>query len=119
MSRIIIATLIGLLGVGLASPGWAGSNLLQWQDNSGNEANFHIERKAEACGGLGLFAEIAVVGAQVVTFRDAAVREGDTYCYRVLASNPAGKSGPSNEASRTVPFTIPAAPSDLGVTAGP
>ena len=96
-------------------PAWAASNVLTWQDNSDNEANFHIERKAEACAGAAPFAEIATTGANVVTFTDAAVTEGVTYCYRVNASNSAGVSAYSNTASRTVPFSIPLAPSGLVV----
>jgi len=103
----------------LAAPAWAASNVLSWTDNSNNEATFHVERKAEVCVGAAAFAEIATTGANVVTFTDSAVTEGLTYCYRVAASNPAGKSAYSNTASRTVPFTIPAAPSLLGVISGP
>lgn len=102
-----------------ASPVWAASNILTWTDNSGNEANFHIERKAEACAGAAPFVEIATTGANIATFTDATVSEGITYCYRVAASNPAGKSAFSNTASRTVPFTVPAAPSGLGAIGGP
>src|SRR3990167_3081172 len=109
---------VGLMVVALllmAAPAWAASNVLTWQDNSGNEANFHVERKAEVCAGVAAYAEIATTGANVVTFTDSAVREGVTYCYRVAASNPAGKSAYSNTASRTVPFSIPLAPSGLVV----
>ena len=102
-----------------AAPSWAASNVLTWQDNSTNEANFYVERKAEVCAGTGAFAEIATVGSNVSTFNDTAVVEGVTYCYRVAASNPAGKSAYSNLAGRTVPFTIPASPSGLGVSGGP
>ena len=113
----VMGSVVGLLL--LAAPAWAGQNVLTWQDNSGNEANFHIERKAEVCAGAVPFVEIATTGANIVTFTDAAVTEGVTYCYRVAASNPAGKSAFSNTASRTVPFSVPNAPSDLGVGGGP
>ena len=96
-----------------AAPAWAASNVLSWTDNSTNEATFHIERKAEACTGTAAFAEIATTGFNIVTFTDAAVTEGVTYCYRVAASNAAGKSAYSNTAGRTVPFSVPAAPSGL------
>jgi hypothetical protein len=79
-------------------------NELTWTDNSANETNFHIERKAEPCWGPGAFAEIATVGPNVTRFKDRAVVEGGTYCYRVATSNSAGKSVFSNPASRTVPF---------------
>ena len=103
----------------LAAPAWAASNVLTWTDNSANELNFNIERKAEACAGIGGFAPLATVGTNVTTYTDSAVIEGVTYCYRVNASNTAGISAFSNTASRTVPFTIPAAPSGLGVIGGP
>lgn len=109
MKRLLLALLL------LAAPAWAAPNILTWQDNSTNEANFHIERKAEACTGAAPFVEIATTGANIVTFTDAAVAEGVTYCYRLAASNSAGKSTYSNTASRTVPFTIPAAPGGLQV----
>ena len=118
MRRWTILGVALLLSAG-AAPAFAASNQLSWTDNSGNEANFHIERKAEACAGAAPFAEIATTGANVVTFTDSAVAEGVTYCYRVAASNPAGKSAYSNTASRTVPFSVPNAPSGLGVSGGP
>lgn len=110
---------LGVLLLLVATPAWAASNVLSWTDNSGNETNFDVERKAEACTGPGLFTVLATVGANVTTYTDSAVSEGVTYCYRVDASNPAGKSAYSNTASRTVPFTVPAAPSGLGVVGGP
>ena len=116
MRRLILA---GCLIVGLAAPAWAGSNVLSWTDNSNNELNFNIERKAEACAGALPFAALASVGTNVTTYTDSTVVEGVTYCYRVNASNTAGVSAYSNTASRTVPFTVPAAPSGLGANGGP
>ena len=107
----------------LATPAWAGQNILTWTDNSTNEANFNIERTTAAtvaaCQTATGFTSLASVGFNVVTFTDVAVVEGTTYCYRVNASNMAGASGFSNIAGRLVPFTIPAAPSGLGVSGGP
>ena len=91
----------------------AATNRLTWTDNSANETTFHVERKAVACGAAGTFAEIATVAANVTAYDDTTVAEGGSYCYRVAASNSAGKSPFSNEAGRTVPFTVPAAPSGL------
>ena len=113
--RWIVAFLMLLV----AGPVWAASNVLTWMDNSGNEANFNIERKVEACSGPLAFVPLATVGANIVTFTDTAVTEGVTYCYRVNASNTAGISVFSNTASRLVPFTVPNAPSGLGVVGGP
>jgi hypothetical protein len=127
----VLGVSLGLaIAAALAGPAWAASNVLTWQDNSTNEANFHIERKiiptpappaAISCGVTPAtdYAQIATTGVNVTTFSDSAVVEGTTYCYRVKASNPAGSSNFSNEAGRTVPFTVPVAPSALGVTGGP
>ena len=107
----------------LATPAWAAQNVLTWTDNSTNEANFHIERTTAAtvaaCQTATGFTSLASLGFNVATFTDAAVIEGTTYCYRVNASNTAGTSAFSNIAGRLVPFTVPAAPSGLGVSGGP
>jgi predicted phage tail protein len=110
-------------GLILAAPVEAASNLLTWTDNASNEANFKVERTTAAdvpaCATASGFTQIATTGANIVTFTDAAVAEGITYCYRVRASNAAGDSGYTNVAGRLVPFTVPAAPSGLGVVGGP
>ena len=93
----------------------AGQNVLTWTDNASNEQNFNIERKAEACAGGTAFAPLATVGLNIMTFTDLAVTEGTTYCYHVNASNVAGASAFSNTAARTVPFSVPLAPSGLTV----
>lgn len=116
MRRLGLIVLTLLL---LATPAWAGQNVLTWTDNSTNEANFHIERTTAAdvpaCQTATGFTEIAVVGMNVVTFTDTAVTEGLTYCYRVDASNTSGVSAFSNIAGRTIPFSVPAPPSNLTV----
>ncbi len=119
MTLKTIGSLLALLVLVAAAPVWAASNILTWTDNSTNETAFDIERKAEACTGALPFAVLASVGVNVTTYTDSAVQEGATYCYRVDASNSAGKSAYSNTASRTVPFTVPAAPSGLGAAGGP
>lgn len=97
----------------LSATAHAGQNNLSWNDNSDNEQNFNLERKAEACAGSSAFLPLAAVGSNVVTFTDTAVVEGTTYCYRVNASNAAGVSAFSNTAAKTVPFTVPLPPSNL------
>lgn len=114
MRRTFIIALVGIAGL------WSGiseaaTNRLTWTDNSANETTFHVERKAVACGAAGTFAEIATVAANVVTYDDTTAVEGTPYCYRVRASNSAGFSAYSNEAGRTPPVTLPAAPSGLTV----
>lgn len=123
MKSLVMIGIVTLALLFIGTPVWAVSNTLTWTDNSDNETTFHVERKADACGAPAAFVEIATVPAalgmgSLVFFTDSAVVEGSTYCYRVAASNAAGKSGYSNEAGRTVPFSIPAAPSGLGVSGG-
>lgn len=107
---IFVALVVAVVGF-ISS---ADAATLTWQDNSGNEQNFNVERKTGACAGAGTWAEIAQVAANITTYRDAAVMEGQTYCWRVAASNAAGKSAYSNTAELLIPFTIPAAPGQLG-----
>lgn len=87
---------------------------LGWTDNAGDETGFRIERCAGAgCGG---FSEIAVVGANVTSFRNVGLSASTSYSYRVRAYSAAGTSGYSNVATATT-----AAPSatdrlpDLGI----
>ncbi|HWP60585.1 MAG TPA: chitobiase/beta-hexosaminidase C-terminal domain-containing protein [Candidatus Acidoferrales bacterium] len=73
---------------------------LSWQDNSSNEDNFRIERKA---GSAGTYVSVATVAANVKTYVDGDVVSGNTYCYRVQAVNAAGASGYSNEGCAVAP----------------
>lgn len=118
MLRILCGVLAGTILL-IASLAEAASIRLDWQDNAGNEANFQIERKVEACSGPAPFVSYATTGANIVTFTDTAVSEGNSYCYRVAASNPGGTSAFSNTSEKTIPFTIPAVPSGLTTTVLP
>jgi hypothetical protein len=84
---------------------------LTWTDMSANETGFSIER---ATGG-GSFVAIATTGADVTGFTDNTVAAGTAYSYRVLATNTAGSSDPSNTAGVVTPLPVvpPAAPSGL------
>jgi hypothetical protein len=73
---------------------------LTWQDNSGDETGFEIERKT----GSGSYSQIATVGAGVTSYSNTALSASTTYYYRVRAYNAAGNSGYSNEASATTPL---------------
>ncbi|MBW1750518.1 MAG: S8 family serine peptidase, partial [Deltaproteobacteria bacterium] len=86
---------------------------LTWTDNSNVETGFRIER-ATSSGGS--FAEIATVGANITTYRDATLPNPSTpYYYRVRAYNLPNYSNYSNEANAT---TLTAdAPSGLTATA--
>lgn len=90
---------------------------LAWTDNSDNEDGFKIER----CEGAGCssFAQIAQVGAGVVSYSDGGLKSGTSYSYRVRAFNAGGNSTYSNVASATTLGTPPppAAPSNLTATA--
>jgi FtsP/CotA-like multicopper oxidase with cupredoxin domain len=81
---------------------------LAWIDNANNETNFVIERATNT----GPFAQIAVVGANIVTYVDSTVLPGTTYTYRVAAVNAVGLSPYSNTAQVVVPGA-PAAPTNL------
>ena len=84
---------------------------LSWNDTSDNEDLFEVERRV----GGGSFQRIANLGADSTTFQDTGVAPGETYTYRVRASNEAGASDFSNNASATVPGGL--APSDLSAFA--
>ena len=65
---------------------------LSWMDNSDNETGFEIERNSVL---------IATVGVNVTSYSDTGLAPFTTYTYCVNASNSAGDSGYSNEASAT------------------
>jgi hypothetical protein len=77
-----------------------GSNrvLLAWLDNSNDEQVFKLERRTTSTA----YVEIAQPAANDTSYWDAAVVLGTTYLYRIRASNVAGDSAYSNEASATV-----------------
>lgn len=88
---------------------------LTWRDNSSNESGFKIERKT---GAGGTYAQIATTGAGATSYTNSAMTGGTTYVYRVRATNSAGDSAYSNEATVTTPTaTLPAAPTALTATA--
>src|SRR5207249_3915174 len=85
---------------------------LAWQDLSGNEDGFRIER----CFGAGCtnFFEIATVAANVTTYANTGLTLSVSYSYRVRAYNVAGTSSYSTTASATT--MPPAAPTNLTAT---
>jgi hypothetical protein len=75
-----------------------------WTDNSSNETGFSLERKT---GSAGTWAEIAALGANATSYSDTGPSAGTTYFYRVRATNSAGSSAYSNEASATTSSASP------------
>ena len=71
---------------------------LTWTDNATNETGFYIERKT---GSSGTYAQIAALGANVVSYSNTGLTAGTTYYYRVRAYNGSGNSAYSNEANAT------------------
>jgi len=65
---------------------------LNWTDNADNETGFKIKRDSS---------EIAEVGANVTSYSNTGLDPSTTYIYQVCASNDAGDSTYSNEASAT------------------
>ncbi len=84
---------------------------LAWKDNSSDETGFTIERST---GGNSSFTVIATAGANVTSFTNSGLAQSTSYTYRVKATNAAGASAYSNQASATTPASAPpAAPSNL------
>jgi len=82
---------------------------LSWSDNSRNELGFKIERKTRWTG---TYSQLATVGINVTTYRDALCAPGLVYYYRLRAYNMYGYSPYSEEASAATPG-LPPAPSGL------
>jgi fibronectin type III domain protein len=71
--------------------------VLSWQDNSGNETSFRIERCQNA--GCTSFAQVATTGPNTGSFVDTGLARKTTYVYRVRAANANGSSAYSNTAT--------------------
>ncbi|MCR4396172.1 MAG: fibronectin type III domain-containing protein, partial [Candidatus Saccharicenans sp.] len=87
---------------------------LSWNDNSGGETGFRVERKT----GSGNWSTLTNLATDVTSYPDTSVVESTTYTYRVFAYNGSGDSAASNEATVTTPaLTVPLAPSGLQAVA--
>ena len=86
---------------------------LSWTDGSSNEDGFRIERSIDGTN----FSEIAVVGANVISYANTGLMGGTTYHYRVRSYNAAGNSSYSNVAKATTTNTGPNAPTNITATA--
>ncbi len=71
---------------------------LSWSDNATDETGYLLERKT---GGAGTFAQIGTAPANATGYSDTTAIEGTTYIYRIRATNAAGNSSYSNEATAT------------------
>jgi fibronectin type 3 domain-containing protein/regulation of enolase protein 1 (concanavalin A-like superfamily) len=94
----------------VASQGPSGISLT-WSDNSNNETGFVIERKL---GAGGTYAVLTTTAAGATSFLDTSVTPGQTYFYRVSATNAGGNSSPSNESSAVAPQPSSFASGDIG-----
>jgi hypothetical protein len=107
MPRPSTLAAVALLGglFGLPVPAHAAQLAMTWADNSVDEEGFLIERRPAT----GSFVQISVVGPNVVSYLDASVASGGSYCYRVRAFNGVGMSAYTNEACGTAvgPSTSP------------
>ena len=90
----ILISLLALAALGGPRESGAGKLDATWMDNSSDEEGFKVERRA---GTTQTYTQIAIVGANVTSYNDSGLVDGDTYCYRVLAFNAAGSSPYSNE----------------------
>ena len=90
----ILISLLALAALGGARESGAGTLDATWMDNSSDEEGFKVERRT---GTTQTYTQIAIVGANVTSYNDSGLVDGDTYCYRVLAFNAAGSSPYSNE----------------------
>jgi len=85
---------------------------LAWNDNTGNENGFAVERKIAG----GTFQQISTVGVNVKNYADTGLAPGTQYFYRVSAYNADGFSTYSNEAGGVTLPAPPAAASNLTAT---
>ena len=87
---------------------------LKWNDNSDNEQNFIVEKKAEG----GTYAVIETLAANTTETNATGLLPETKYYFRVRAKNEYGYSNYSNEATITTPSetATPDAPSGLAAT---
>ena len=79
---------------------------LSWNDTSGNESGFKVERSLNGSN----FSLLASLGSNITVYSDNAVTPANTYWYKIYAYNAGGNSGYSNIASAMTPDVLPNAP---------
>ncbi|MGE5405924.1 MAG: stalk domain-containing protein [Candidatus Saccharibacteria bacterium] len=75
---------------------------LSWNDNSGNEQEFVLERKS----GTEAYKALPSITAGATEYTDSTVSAGQSYSYRIMARNATGSSDYSNEASVSMPGAV-------------
>ena len=113
MRRILVlASSLALLLV-FITPAWGASiqATLNWADLP-TETGYRIERRAAP---VGTYAALGTVNANVLTFTDMALVQGQSYCWRVVAFNQVGDGLPSDEGCSAAP-TAPCKVINLTIT---
>lgn len=70
---------------------------LSWQNNASNQTGYEVDRSSDGVN----FTAIATLGPAAISYSDSGLTSSTTYSYRVLATNAAGASLPSNVAVAT------------------
>jgi hypothetical protein len=89
-----------------------GKPVLTWTDNASNETGFVVQRKQLDGGATGriaaetVFADLATLGANTLTFTDESAQTGSRYVYRVYSLDATGKSAYSNLAEMNNPLPV-------------
>jgi hypothetical protein len=86
---------------------------LSWNDNSLDESNFIVKRSTTSGGP---YSAIQTLAANTTSFNNTSLSANTTYYYVVCATNSAGASANSAQASATTFAPAPAAPSGLSAT---
>jgi fibronectin type 3 domain-containing protein len=84
---------------------------ISWTNNANNATGFLIDRSSDDV----TFTQIAVVGASMTSYHDTSVSPGNTYFYKVAATNAAGTSKFSNVFEEST-LTAPSPPTNLKAT---
>lgn len=86
---------------------------LSWVDNSNNESGFKIFRKTQNST---TWSTVATVGMNISAYQNTGLTSGTAYTYYVVATNIAGDSTSSNEATATT-SVVPSTPISLKASA--
>jgi len=87
---------------------------LTWSDIGTNVTSFRVERQV---AGSQSWAQLATTAAGMTDYSDLTLQPATQYSYRVAAINTAGSSGFSNVVDATTLISLPAAPTNLALTA--